>query len=124
MGSNRPDWGSRTRMAKGPFPAKSRIRGRSPTDWEAVPDGAYFCPQCLYVKSVRCTYRGHRSIRADHPDAPRIEMALLRGATNRTCLNPECDSPFLPLHERQVYCCDRCRERAKYLRRGDARGRS
>jgi hypothetical protein len=122
MGLKDPDWGPQTRMTKGPFPAKRRNRGIDPSDWDLAPAGAWFCPQCDFLKLSRCTYRGHRSLRASDPNARRIAKALRRGAKERLCANPECESPFLPLHDRQKYCCDAHRERAKYLRRRSAPG--
>jgi hypothetical protein len=112
-----PNWGSQTRIAKGPFPAKRRNRGSDPSDWDLAPADAWFCPKCGFIKASRCTYRGHRSLPAGDPNARRIEKALRRKVKERLCANPECESPFLPLHARQRYCGDRCRERAKYLRR-------
>ena len=111
-------------MAKGPFPGKRRIRASDLSAWDSAPADAWFCPQCGFLKLSRCTYRGHRSLRANDPAARRIEKALLRGFKKRTCANPECASPFLPLHASQRHCSARCRERAKYLRRRDARAPS
>lgn len=108
-------------MAKGPFPAKPRNRGDSlPSDWEVAPADAWFCAKCGFIKLRRCGYRGHRSYRVDDPEARRVEKAIRRRVKERRCANPECASPFLPLHARQRHCGDRCRERAKYLRRREA----
>ena len=104
-------------MAKGPFPAKTRIRGDSLSEWGIAGSSAWFGPKCGYLKASRCTYRGHRSLPVSDPDTRRVEKALRRGVREPVCANPECVSPFLPLHARQRYCGDRCRDRAKYLRR-------
>jgi hypothetical protein len=36
----------------------------------------------------------------------------------RVCANPECDpiERFQPSRRDQIYCCERCRDRAKYLK--------
>ena len=123
-------------MDKGPFPAKGRIRGGDPSGPESVsetdfsdrdlaPIGTWFCPKCGYLKAIRCTYRGHRSFQITDPESrrryERTVKALRRKVKTRLCANPECESPFLPLHARQRHCSDRCRDRAKYLRRRAAR---
>jgi hypothetical protein len=108
-------------MDKGPFPAKQRNWGDTPSDWALAPSTAWFCPKCGYLKARRCTYRGHRSFLAGDLEGrrryERTVKALQRKAKERLCASPECESPFLPLHARQRHCSDRCRDRAKYLRR-------
>ena len=120
--------GVSARMTKGPFRAKRPIRGGSPTDPESAPLGSWFCINCTYLKTVRCNYKKHRSFQITGPESQRryerTVQALHPGVKKRTCLNPECESPFLPLHASQTHCDPACSDRAAYLRRRVARGAS
>ena len=113
-------------MASGLFPANVQ-------HWHL-----HLCDKCGYVKSKPCSYRGHRSRPATTEEVlggcsagaslQEQRRAWWRDSKRKArirppakpCANPECESPFTPKRAGQLYCDDRCRDRAKYLRRRKA----